>query len=96
MNTAKYFDIKHFFIGRSVIYVDGMAGGGGGMYSEPNTIIKAAHVHADADPSEYIIHVLAPYWFSLSSYTIERLFHFSYLFLTALGILSSSFKAHAQ
>ena len=34
---------------RSVIYVDGI--GNGGLYSEPNTIIKATHVHADADPS---------------------------------------------
>ena len=38
-----------------------MAGGGGGMYSEPNTIIKAAHLHVEGDPSKYTIHFKMPY-----------------------------------
>ena len=39
---------------RSIVYVDGIAGGGG-MYSEPNTIIKAAHIHVEGDPSKYTL-----------------------------------------
>ena len=27
------------------------------MYSEPNTIIKAAHIHVEGDPSKYTFHV---------------------------------------
>ena len=45
------------FVDRSVIYVDGVAGGGGGMYSERDTIIKAAHLHAESDPSKYAFYI---------------------------------------
>ena len=55
------------------------------MYSEPNTIIKAAHIHVEGDPSKYtLFNVSQPH--SLSSQTkdhqprcsclLENAFHF--------------------
>ena len=46
--------------------MDGIAGGGG-MYSEPNTIIKAAHIHVEGDPSKYTFHVSLIHFFFLQS-----------------------------
>ena len=43
--------------------MDGIAGGVG-MYSEPNTIIKAAHIHVEGDPSKYtLFHVSQMHFF---------------------------------
>ena len=43
--------------------MDGIAGGAG-MYSEPNTIIKAAHIHVEGDPSKYTLFQVPQIYFS--------------------------------